>query len=301
MRLVRTLLWIGLTAWACLTAGYFPYTTDAPPTPEETARTIDYYQRAYSEEPASGEDYVKVAEDAAAASGVKATLEQFVRANGFSGKRALDVGSGRGYLQDVVENYTGLDISPSARRFYHKNFVLGSATAMPFPDNQYDLVWSIWVLEHVPNPEQALREMRRVVKDGGILYLMPAWSCPDWAGGGYSVRPYSDFGVAGKFLKATVPVRADPYFVAAYIVPTRAMRFAAYKFGPPTRLHYRRLTPNYQKYWMPDSDAVSSIDWQEAALWFTSRGDEVLNHDTSAASIVARIGDPRLIVRVHKH
>src|ERR1700758_3310343 len=107
MRLVRTSLWIALAAWAGLVAIYFPYATDAPPTAEETAKTIAYYQRAYSEEPASGEDYVKVAEDAAAASGVKAQLEHFVREQGFSGKRALDVGSGRGYLQDVVEDYTG--------------------------------------------------------------------------------------------------------------------------------------------------------------------------------------------------
>jgi hypothetical protein len=41
----------------------------------------------------------------------------------------LEIGSGRGYLQDVAQNYTGLDISPSVARFYHKKFVLGSATA----------------------------------------------------------------------------------------------------------------------------------------------------------------------------
>ena len=57
------------------------------------------------------------------------------------------------------ENYTGLDISPSVARFYHKKFVLGSATAMPFPDNSFDGIWSIWVFEHVPNPEQAFRRL----------------------------------------------------------------------------------------------------------------------------------------------
>src|SRR5215472_8597319 len=129
MTLVRTSLWVALAAWVCLVAIYFPYATDAPPTPAEMAKTIAYYQRAYSEEPASGEDYLKVAADAAAASGVKTALEDFVRTQGFSRKAALDVGSGRGYLQDVVEDYTGLDISPSVRRFYHQKFVLGSATA----------------------------------------------------------------------------------------------------------------------------------------------------------------------------
>jgi hypothetical protein len=30
---------------------------------------------------------------------------------GLAGKRVLEVGSGRGYLQDIVAGYTGLDIS----------------------------------------------------------------------------------------------------------------------------------------------------------------------------------------------
>lgn len=300
---MRYSLWVALAGWAALIAIYFPWATDAAPSPEETAKTIAYYQQAYSETPAAdaGEDYVKVAQDAAASVGVKRELDDFVRAQGLAQKRALDVGSGRGYLQDVVADYTGLDISPSARRFYHKPFVVGSATALPFPDNSFDVVWSIWVLEHIPNPEQALREMRRVTKDGGILYLMPAWSCPDWAAQGYSVRPYSDFGLFGKMAKASVPLRADPHFVAAYIVPARVLRLFSYEFSPPTRLHYRRLTPNYQKYWMPDSDAMSSIDWYEGLLWFSSRGDTILNHDPPMASVIQRIKDPRLIIRVRKH
>ena len=28
-------------------------------------------------------------------------------------------GAGRGYLQDIVENYVGLDISVSAQRYFH--------------------------------------------------------------------------------------------------------------------------------------------------------------------------------------
>jgi Methylase involved in ubiquinone/menaquinone biosynthesis len=75
-------------------------------------------------------------------------------------------------LQDAAQNYTGLDISPNVARFYHKKFVLGSATAMPFPDNSFEAIWSIWVFEHVPNPEQAFREARRVMRDNGVLFFV---------------------------------------------------------------------------------------------------------------------------------
>jgi hypothetical protein len=60
-------------------------------------------------------------------------------------------------LQDVALNYTGLDISPSVARFYHTKFVVGSATAMPFSNDSFDGVWSIWVFEHVPNPERFMK------------------------------------------------------------------------------------------------------------------------------------------------
>ena len=43
--------------------------------------------------------------------------------------------------------------------------------------DEFDVVWSVWTLEHIPNPEQALREIRRVTKDKGFIYLEPAWYC----------------------------------------------------------------------------------------------------------------------------
>ena len=97
-------------------------------------------------------------------------------------KKVLDIGAGRGYLQDVVIDYTGLDISPTAKRFFHKRFVHGSATLMPLNTNEFDGVWTIWVMEHVPNPQAALLEMRRVTKDGGYIFLAPQWDCTPWAG-----------------------------------------------------------------------------------------------------------------------
>jgi hypothetical protein len=127
--------------------------------------------------------------------------------------------------------------------------------------------------------------------------LLPEWNCAPWLADGYEVRPYSDFGVGGKLIKASIPLRTATLFNFATYLPIRAARTAAARLGP-TRLHYRRLQPNYEKYWMPDSDAVSSIDSHEALLWFLSRGDECLN--CTGSLLHFPFSATPLIIRVHK-
>jgi SAM-dependent methyltransferase len=165
---------------------------------------------------------------------------------------------------------------------------------MPIPDNDFDALWTIWVLEHVPNPEQALMEMRRVVKDGGLLYLAPAWNCSPYLADGYPIRPFSDFGLAGKLTKAQYFITDyGPYYAAVQL--TRRAALGARAWMGPTNFHYRPLKANYDHYWMADSDAINSLDRYEMSLWFTSRGDECLNCDnrfTNAAD--------QLVIRVHK-
>jgi SAM-dependent methyltransferase len=278
----------------------FPYDVDAPLSRQEMEAARKYYTEAYqkpvNENQATSEyetKYIRVAEEAAEAGHIEEQVTAFVKRFNLSDRPVLEIGSGRGYLQDVAQNYTGLDISPTVKRFYHKKFILGSATAMPFPDDSFDGVWSIWVFEHVPNPEQAFFEARRVTRDGGMLFLLPAWNCTAWAADGYQVRPYSDFDLGGKIIKATIPVRSRLDVLA--LVPIHIVRSLVARFGP-TRLRYRRLRPNYDQYWVADSDAVNSIDRQETMLWFLTRGDECLNCDGESA---LRSSMP-LIIRVHK-
>ncbi len=283
---------------------HFPYDVDAPLTQQEIAAAQKYYTDAYKKPGTDSQDrseyetkYIQVAEEHAKVYRIEDQVSAFVKDFNLRGRPVLEIGSGRGNLQDMAENYTGLDISPSVARFYHKKFVIGSATAMPFPDDSFDGVWSIWVFEHVPNPEQAFREARRVTRDGGVLFLLPAWNCPPWAAQGYEVRPYSDFNLTGKIIKASIPLRSSSAYWIPTHLPIRAVRSVVARSGP-TRLRYRRLTPNYEKYWMADSDAVNSIDSHEAMLWFVSRGDDCVNCE-DASVFLPRFSKP-LIIRVHK-
>lgn len=281
---------------------HFPYDTDAPLTRGEIEAAQQYYAKAYAQRsdnvktPSEYDaEYIRVAKAAASESQIENRIAQFVEQYKLQNRPVLDIGSGRGNLQDLAEDYTGLDISPTVARFYHKNFVLGSATAMPFQDDSFEGAWSIFVFEHIPNPEQAFLETRRVLRNQGVVYLLPAWNCSSWAAQGYEVRPYGDLDFTGKLIKASIPVRKSLPFMAFSMLPGRIIRQVVSWFGP-TRLHYKRLTPNYEKYWTGDSDAVNSIDIHEALVWFRSRGDECLNCNSQAIFTPFQ----PLIIRVHK-
>jgi SAM-dependent methyltransferase len=302
MPILRHLLYISIVTALpiAMIAWHFPYATDDPVRREDAIR--EFYEIAWSDTPVISDTAVikDTAETpprmpAYQAFDIPGHVQRFVDRYDLQDAAVLEVGSGIGYLQDVVPNYTGLDIAASAAKHYHKRFVAGTATAMPFADNEFDAIWSIWVLEHIPNPEAALREIRRVVKPGGLLYLLPAWDCKPWAAQGYEVRPYGDFGLGGKLIKASIPVRkSEPFWLFTH-VPNRMLR-ATFSGSGPTRLHYRRLEPNFEQYWQHDSDAVNDLDEAEVALWFESRGDTCLNclpgwwrHLQSRTAIVIRV------------
>ena len=277
---------------------YYPSRTDPSETIhfQPTEEQQEFYNSAFDNQKAR---YEMVAREAAQTFHIKENVEEFVARNRLRDARVLDVGSGEGTLQDVVADYTGLDISATARAKYHKRFVQADARAMPFEDGEFDALWTVWALEHIPNPEQALREMRRDLKSNGLLYLSPAWLCSDLAPNGYPVRPYSDFGLAGRMIKASIPVQSSPIFQMMYMLPIRATRWSAWKIGgAPTSLHYRPIAANYRQFWMADSDAVNSIDMYEAYLWFRSRGDECLN--CPSESQMFRTGGMPLVIRVKK-
>lgn len=309
--LLRTFVFmvgIGAICIALLAGIYFPYDFDEPTEAvytEITDDAQDFYEEVYSptdDSQTDGSDdheYVRFGQEANQKYGGIQIVEDFVKDHDLANARVLEVGAGSGQLQDLVDDYTGLDIAASARRYFHKPFVVGSATALPFEDNSFDAVWSVWVLEHVPNPEQALREIRRVVKPGGLILHAPAYYCPSWAAEGYSVRPYSDFGFDGKLIKASLVVRSNAGYRAAAAYSARIARRALFPVDEPTQFRYSLIEGNFEDYWMADSDAINQLDPDELMLWHTSRGDQCLDcPDPSGAEIL--LGQLALTIRVNK-
>jgi SAM-dependent methyltransferase len=212
----------------------------------------------------------------------------------------LEVGCGRGALSDIVKRYVGVDLSEVAGRALRKHFVVASATELPFADGAFDAAWTITTLEHVSEPEKALRELRRVVRDGGLLYVAPAWFCRTWAAEGCAVRPYRDLGWRGKIVKASIPLRDQVAFRLPAVLARRIIRLVRYRqHQVPTPFRFRPVRPSYDVVWTSDSDAVASMDPFEAILWFTSRGDECLSHPWLMKAFCVRTG--ALVVRINHH
>ncbi|MGD9613155.1 MAG: glycosyltransferase [Kiritimatiellia bacterium] len=211
----------------------------------------------------------------------------------------LEVGCGRGYLQDVVADYVGVDLAASAARFLRKPFQCAPAERLPFPENRFAGIWSYAVLEHVEDPERALAEMRRVLKPGGILILAPAWQCRPWAGKDYAWKPYRELPWPDRIRKAALPIRDSVAFRSLFVFPARLARLASLACRrAPTTFRSRRLEPNYAEYRLADADARHGMDPFEAILWFRSRGDGVLEPAGGLRALLVRAG--ALVVEIRK-
>ena len=201
-------------------------------------------------------------------------LRRWIADLGLADGRALEVGCGTGLLQDLVPNYLGTDLAANSAMYMHKPFCVCSATRLPFPDNHFDAVWTIWVLEHVEQPAEMLREIRRVLRPGGAVFIRAAYAVDDWVAQGLHKRPFHELTPRQRLTKATIPLRASAPYKIVCTLPRRLYELLRYLWRrEPTALRYRALQPNYETYWDYDADACVSLDAYSVALYFLSRGD----------------------------
>ena len=105
------------------------------------------------------------------------------------GSRVLDVGGGPGFFAAAFEaagaRYVSVDLRPIGD-------VRGDAQALPVRDGAVDVCFSSNVLEHVADPLRMLREMLRVTRPGGLVFVC----FNNWLGplGGNETSPWHYLG-----------------------------------------------------------------------------------------------------------
>ena len=107
--------------------------------------------------------------------------------NYLPGESLLEIGCGVGAVLGILGRafpglqLAGIDLQDKQINFanqYLNNLGLnnvdlqvGDASKLPWQDNHFDRIYAIWFIEHLSNPQQVLREAKRVLKPGGTITL----------------------------------------------------------------------------------------------------------------------------------
>lgn len=98
----------------------------------------------------------------------------------------LDYGSGLGSniktLKKFFKQITAVDVNKKALEFSQKkygksiSYRLLKNERLPFEEKTFDLILATEVFEHIPNIDESMKELKRVIKDKGFFIL----SCPNY-------------------------------------------------------------------------------------------------------------------------
>lgn len=109
-------------------------------------------------------------------------------------KSLLEIGFGDGSFIRLAHedgwNVHGLDVSPLfVEHAQHKlalpNIRQGTIEESDYPDESFDVIAAFNYIEHVPDPRNTLKHLRRILRADGLLVLL----CPNLSGIYHSVAP----------------------------------------------------------------------------------------------------------------
>lgn len=168
-----------------------------------------------------------------------------------AGKKVLDAGCATGeyvsFLRQRGYDAFGIDLLPSAAWAGpdRQRFSVGDVRHLPYPDGEFDTVLLLEVLEHVPDAEGVLREVRRVSRKNLILSVPDAQMDPLFAEAGLAFHHWVDrshvqffdrdelqallerSGFALQSLERINPIHPELLFFCSLPIPARLARFLA--------------------------------------------------------------------------
>jgi ubiquinone/menaquinone biosynthesis C-methylase UbiE len=133
----------------------------------------------------SGSDKTSYGEQARIRYELEPYIEDFAAFDTTRGRKVLEIGVGLGadhqrFAESGARLY-GIDLTERAVEYTRRRFQLfnldshlevGDAEELVFRDETFDVVYSWGVLHHSPNTHRAVKEVRRVLRKGGVAKVM---------------------------------------------------------------------------------------------------------------------------------
>ena len=179
-------------------------------------------------------------------------------------KKICELGCGNAnilfHFPELEPIYTGCDFSPelinrNKKKFPRAEFkVITTPNELPFENEQFDFVFSVFVIEHSTNPAALLDESRRILQQNGRLIIL----CPDFLGrgrfssqrSGFSKGTTSDKIKRRKYLDALVTLFDNRVRVPIYCLMLKSIIIRRKRF-------LINITPTvFTDIFTPDVDAV---------------------------------------------
>lgn len=191
--------------------------------------------------------------------------------------RWLDVGCGTGAFSELIlrtcapQSLAGVDPSHEQIDYVRKllpghTFQVADSTAMPFGDNEFDVVGSALVIHFIPDRAKAFAEMKRVLKPDGLV-------------GGYTWKrtATTDFAAYAPMLEGVERIGGEP--LRSPVVPegsTDGMRAslsaAGYTGVAVTEIEVTQSFNSFDEYWdvqtlpfSPPGRTVAKLDDNQRA------------------------------------
>ena len=202
--------------------------------------------------------------------------------------RILDIGCGMGFFLSAVDGRWekhGVEISNYASQFAREwgTVHTGTLESAHYPDGFFDAIVMYHLIEHLPDPVAAIREIRRILKGGGALIL----GTPDFDSAcarrfGANYRLLHDPTHVSLFTNRSMhALLADygfdvdhvdyPFFDTAYFTRENLMRlFDTAKVSPP-------FYGNFMTFYCRKPDAGFLYDWLIRLRRLISRAAESLS------------------------
>lgn len=99
-------------------------------------------------------------------------------------QRVLDYGAGSGFMSTLMARL-GCEVEAvdvDTRPWMYRPVRLYDGVRLPYPDRYFDVVFTCFALEHLPELPRCLREMARVLKnDGRMIHIVPTASWRAWS------------------------------------------------------------------------------------------------------------------------